>query len=273
MRRAAWPTMMLTVIALLAVLAVLLSTGGNHASATKFIISATPSSQAVVIGGAVQYRIQVISNDGFHGAVDLSTTDLPPGVTASFDVARVVLTKAAPTATLVLTVRTSQTGTPGPIGMAVVGRSGPSTATGSLSLRIDPSGITDVGPPPQTITSPGGITFTISGGATGILAPGVSMPLTLQLQNPNSVSLVVRQISVDVAGTSNPSCSPANFVITQYRGRYPLTVPPGKSRTLTQLGVPEANWPRIGMLNLPTNQDVCKGVTVRLRYSGTGDGS
>ena len=47
-------------------------------------------------------------------------------------------------------------------------------------------------------------------------------------------------------------------------GLLPLTVAPG-SHSLSSLG---ATPPTLKMLNLPTNQDACKGATLTLTYGG-----
>ena len=39
------------------------------------------------------------------------------------------------------------------------------------------------------------------------------------------------------------------------------------TRSLSQLGIGEAQWPEVEMINLPVNQDACKGATFQLDYS------
>ncbi len=38
--------------------------------------------------------------------------------------------------------------------------------------------------------------------------------------------------------------------------------------SLSALGVPQAKWPRIAMLETNTNQDACQGAHLTLTYSG-----
>jgi hypothetical protein len=75
-----------------------------------------------------------------------------------------------------------------------------------------------------------------------------------------------------VTGTSKAACTTSNYSVTQFSGSYPITVPANATRTLSQLGVAQAQRPKVTMLNLPVNQDVCKTAGVTLGLSGTGTG-
>ena len=73
-----------------------------------------------------------------------------------------------------------------------------------------------------------------------------------------------------VTGTSRSGCTAADFTVRQYAGSYPLTVPArAQNASLTSLGVPTSALPTVAMLNKAGNQDVCKGVTVALAYTGS----
>jgi hypothetical protein len=123
--------------------------------------------------------------------------------------------------------------------------------------------------------------FTISGDLSGALAPGVSLPLDLQLTNPNNKPVSVGNLSVSIQEVRRTAtavarglpCSGSDYAVTQYAGPYPLTVPTQSTRSLSQLGVPPAQRPQVSMVNRPVNQDGCKGATVTLSYSGSGQGS
>lgn len=273
-RRAAWPTVGLTLVALLGVLTVLLVTGTSTSRPTRFVLSATPASQSVSSGGTAQFRIDVTASGSFQGRVTLSTTALPDGVTATFSTNSVTLTKLEPTASVTLTISTGSGIAAGPVGVGLVGRSGRNTETSALTLQINPTGITDAGPPPSPMTGTGGLGFAVTGDpGTGVLAPGASIPLDLRVTNPNRQRLEISRLEVTVVSTSKPGCRASNFAIVQYAGHYPLSVPAGVSRSLAELAVPAGQWPQLRMLDLPSNQDACKGVTLNLRYLGTGSGS
>jgi hypothetical protein len=124
-------------------------------------------------------------------------------------------------------------------------------------------------PAPSVQVEFDGLDFTISGGVSG-LRPGVTAPIRLTLTNPNDVSIYVTQLSVTVAPDSTPAgCHTAdNIRLTQSNASAtdPIVVPAGGAVNLTT--APRA--PQITLLNLPNvNQDVCKGKTFTLTYSGS----
>jgi hypothetical protein len=158
------------------------------------------------------------------------------------------------------------------------------TADGSYTLNLvgsgpNPSGSTQYAyASVQLVISTTGKPFTISGTLSG-LAPGRSLPLDLTLSNPNKKSLSVTNLTVTVQSVArttdaiahNRPCTSADYAVTQYSGPYPLTVPGSGSASLSTLGVASA-WPKLAMLNTITNQDGCKGATLTLVYSGSGQG-
>jgi len=115
--------------------------------------------------------------------------------------------------------------------------------------------------------------FTISGDAGKLLAPGLTSPINVAISNTFKRDLTVAGLAVSLVGTSNPLCDTSNFVLTQYSGPATLLVPSHTKRSLSQLGVPRSQWPSVKMLDLSTNQDDCKGVTLNLTYTGSGSGT
>jgi len=65
----------------------------------------------------------------------------------------------------------------------------------------------------------------------------------------------------------------ADYAVTQYSGPYPLAVPAHGNATLSSLGVASGKFPQVQMIDTATNQDGCKGATLTLAYSGSGQGS
>lgn len=122
--------------------------------------------------------------------------------------------------------------------------------------------------------NPGHQPFSISGDVSGALAPGSpSSPLNLVLRNPNNQPLSIGSLTVTVAGTSaGPACDASNFGVAQYRGAYPLSLGAGQTVSLTQLGVTASALPHVSMIDLPSNQDACRHVTIYLSYTGSGTG-
>lgn len=129
-----------------------------------------------------------------------------------------------------------------------------------------------------------GKSFAISGSVSG-LAPGLTKPLELSLTNPNKKSISVTNLSVTLQGVTKAVgapdglCDLSDYAVVQYSGPYPLIMPSSSTpKTLTDLGVPQAQWPKIQFINkpgpsAPNNQDGCKGATLSLSYSGSAQGN
>lgn len=222
-------------------------------------VAALPTSRVVVKGGpaglTAGYPL-TITRFFTTGTATLSfPSPLPSGVSGTFTPATVAST--ASSSTLNLTVSTAAVGRYTiPIRVVVGSFTGSSSVTLVVEQQGDP--------------------FQISGpvGTLQQLAPDVSLPLDLVLTNPNPVPINVSALTVTVGGTSNEAaCSGLqNYEAVQFSGAYPLVLPANSSRSLEDLGVPQGQWPKVRMKNLPVNQDGCKGVTVNLQYSGTANG-
>ena len=70
-------------------------------------------------------------------------------------------------------------------------------------------------------------------------------------------------------GVPDPGCPAAtNLLVTRSLGAT-LAVPAHSTKSLSDMGVPQVQWPVLTMPDLPTNQDACKGAVFTLLYSGT----
>lgn len=122
----------------------------------------------------------------------------------------------------------------------------------------------------RVAASTSGLPFTISGGYGGLLYPGKTGALALRVSNPNGVPILVTSLTVTVQpGSSNAGCDgPSNLSVAQSNvsAANPLTVPANGSVTLPSGAV---SAPQVTMLNLPTNQDACKGAVYTFAYSGS----
>lgn len=111
--------------------------------------------------------------------------------------------------------------------------------------------------------------FDIAGDVEG-LAPGITKPIVLTLRNPDAAPIYVTAVDVDLADESTPPGCPTepNIVLDQPSGitaSSPVVVP--GHGTVVLRHHPEA--PQISFLNRPWNQDVCKGKSFELTYSGS----
>ncbi len=115
--------------------------------------------------------------------------------------------------------------------------------------------------------------FKISGTLARPLRPGTTEVLNLKLRNPHKwalrVKVVTVAITVDKAHERAGCARITHFRQTGIPKRFfPVRIPAKSTRTLRQLGIRVA--PTVTMLNLPFNQDVCKGARISFRYVGIG---
>jgi len=119
-------------------------------------------------------------------------------------------------------------------------------------------------------------TFTIKGGLSRPISPGELAALDLTLDNTNDLDLVIDRITVTVVGIDAPQadadhpCSEADFEVRPFSGGVVLRLAGNTTDNLSGLDLPEENWPAVGMINRPVNQDGCKGASVTLRYEASG---
>lgn len=115
-----------------------------------------------------------------------------------------------------------------------------------------------------------GLPFQITGSVSGMVL-GVWKPIAVTLTNSNPVLIYVSALNVAIAANSTPiGClSAANVQLQQSNVSTSLTVAvPANGSVVLPAGMVTA--PRIRLIDLPTvNQDVCKGKSFALTYSGT----
>jgi hypothetical protein len=119
----------------------------------------------------------------------------------------------------------------------------------------------------------GAASFTIAGTPLpgSLLYPGgPAVAINLVFTNPNASPITIQSASVNVTGTSAADCAAANFTVAQQLAATP-TVPASSTKSLQDLGVPQANWPQLQMSG-SANQNSCQNATVNLGYSGTATG-
>ncbi|MFW0771799.1 hypothetical protein ACLRGI_01350 [Paenarthrobacter nitroguajacolicus] len=254
------------VVALVPMVTLAASTGQGNALANVgkvskgITVTLSPSSRTVDQGQSASYSVSASSIGGFTGQVTFAVVGLPTGAAAQWQPSSVLLSSGS-TAQATLTVTTS-----------------PATPAGRSDFTLKAtSGTTQASVQAQLHVLEVKRNFAVSGSVDGMLAPGVSRALDLQISNPGNKSIAVTNLSVAIsqvvrtptAVAANLPCTTADYKLIQYSGQYPLTVVPG-TRSLSALGDSEALWPRIQMLDTAQLQDGCKGATLKLTYSGTG---
>jgi hypothetical protein len=121
---------------------------------------------------------------------------------------------------------------------------------------------------------PPGASFGITATIPTSLWPGTSQRVDLKLSNPLAYDLRVDRVDLAVTGATldgspNPACGTANFTTTSFFG--PLNLAANTTKTLSQLGVPQSQWPTLSMLETNANQNACQRSVVVLAYTGTGE--
>jgi hypothetical protein len=118
--------------------------------------------------------------------------------------------------------------------------------------------------------------FAIAGDLEEPVAPGLLVPIDVVLTNSHPDALRVTALAVTVTGVYAPHatatlpCSVQDFVVDQVNEGFAVQVSGNESRSLSELGVPREEWPRVGMVDADENQDGCKNATLELGYTATG---
>lgn len=218
-----------------------------------YAITMSPPSVIVDTGGTAVYQVS-LKRWLLPGPITLQLTGLPRNVTGT-----ITPSPLGRGLNATVTVRVGAAAAPGSYRLTVIGRSRYIWTSASAYLVIAAHTTAD---------------FPISGATDLPVTPGgPSGAIDLALTNPNSSAMAVSDLAVAVEGTNTTGCGPENYTVVAYSGPASLSVPANTTKTLSQLGVPRAQWPQLQMINLPVNQDVCKGAMVQLHYSGLGNGS
>jgi hypothetical protein len=145
----------------------------------------------------------------------------------------------------------------------------PGPASSYSWRRVEPASTPQASPAPQAVDPK---PFSIElGGELDDLFPGYpAEQLPVLVVNPNPVAIEVTNLTVALAGAP-PGCPAENFELTPSSASpaAPLIVPAGASTSLPTAAV---SAPAISMLNLPVNQDACRGSQVPLVFAGEARG-
>lgn len=111
--------------------------------------------------------------------------------------------------------------------------------------------------------------FTISGNTPNPFAPGVTQSVNLSIANTFAFTIQVTSVTITIdPATSKPACAGSTNLVVSQSLSVPVNVPASTTKTLQDLGVPTASWPKFTMPNLSTNQDACKGASFTIHYTG-----
>lgn len=226
-------------------------------------VNATPTTIVLTAGESGTYDV-TLSRGSERGLVAFTVADLPPAATASFSPAS---TAGDTTKLTITTDGDDRDGTVTPAGTydVVLRATGSNAVAGTLvRLKVQK----------QAIASLGDV-VRVSGTLETVLRPGASAAIDATLANPSKNAVRINAVSVTLSGLAAPNvtaarpCTLADFDIVGYTGPA-FTLTPGETRSLSQLGVPAAQWPKVTMRNTSVNQDGCQRATVTWTYNVEG---
>ncbi len=151
---------------------------------------------------------------------------------------------------------------PGPVISYSWQRVEPETRDGGVDRNDEVGPSVEVDPKPFSVEL---------GGQLEELHPGdPAQELPVLITNPNAVPIEVTSLAVAIAGEP-PECGAENFSLSpsSASAATPITVPANDSVSLPTATVAA---PTIAMLNLPVNQDSCRGVDIPLAFAGEAGG-
>jgi hypothetical protein len=221
-----------------------------------FTLAASPASTAITAGSTARYRL-ALRRRHFPWAVRFEIArPLPKGVLVSFKPRR---TRGRGST---LTISTRTWTVPHVYRLVLVARHGRLKRRLTLTLRVTSA----------TARTP---RLEIAGNASAPLQPGVPEPIDLQITNTNPATVSVTGVTASLQTVRAPHataalpCTLADFVLRQYQGPLPLSIPASATRSLAQLGIDAALWPHVTIVDRATNQDGCQDATVTFAFGGT----
>jgi len=154
-------------------------------------------------------------------------------------------------------------------GIAIAPTFTANSAAGSYTITAGAAGIATS----TSFTLVNTADFTVSGDLSSPFYPGGSQPMDLVITNPNPSPITISAGAIDIGIVTNNAGCPAspNFAVTQGLAA-DITVPGGTTKSLSDLSIPTADWPVISMVETHTNQDACKGASLRFTFTGSAFG-
>jgi hypothetical protein len=253
--------------------------GASRSSAPVLSIKPTRGSATVVAGAAAKYTLKIKPG---NKRIKLTATGMPSGTRVAFKT-KLSKTKTR-AATSTVTVTTAATTPGGAYTIRLKGKAG--TASGRATLRLTVTTPTSAAPPapaaptaPTTEPPPSARVFVAAGAVATPLAPGVPQKLDLSIQNLTAVDMTLQGLTVKFQSIQAPQatpstpCTAADFSFSQMSGAAAITIPPGSSRKLSELGFAPNALPAVEMLDRTSNQDGCQNAFLSIDVEGTASGA
>lgn len=220
--------------------------------AADFSLSASPATVSVARSGTATSTITVSPLNGFTGAVALSASGLPAGVTASFSAV-----SAVGTSTLTLTASSTAVATTSPASVTVTGTSGALTHTAAIAVSV---------------TAPLVADFSLSSSAATLsVTPGGSAIATITVNPLNgftgSVALSASGLPAGVTASFSPASTTGTSTLTlnastgalAATGAITITGTSGTLSHTASIGVTVTAPPDFSLAATPVNVTVARG--------------
>ena len=115
------------------------------------------------------------------------------------------------------------------------------------------------------------LAFTMRAAASAPLLPGGDpVPVDIAFANPNAAPIAITDAVVEVAGAEPGACAAAIRVVSGLTA-HPV-IAAAATQSLSQLGVPQAEWPHLAMLDDGVDQSACAGAAITLALTGSATG-
>jgi uncharacterized membrane protein len=199
-------------------------------SVSAFFINVFPSSLALTPGQNAFSTVQVFGENNFVGTVNLSTLNVPGGVSASVSPSTVTLVAGSQSAFSTLTVQVGATATPGTSVLFVIGNSTTSFAAAGVELQISDYSLS-LGNPDVTVPVTGSVASTlylsslngfmgpvsisVSGVPAGVIVTPTPNFLFLSAGNTASATLNIGATSTALAGNYDLTVTASSGTLTR----------------------------------------------------------
>jgi uncharacterized membrane protein len=181
-------------------------------AASDFGLTASPSSQTVIVGGGASFNATVTAQNCFTAGVSLSVNGLPSGASASF-----APTTVTGSGSSTMSVNTSSTTAAGNYALTITASGGGTTHTAAVTLAVTDFSLSESSSS-VTVLAGGCSGDTVSVSAVNGFNGGVSFSLS---GLPTGTSVTFNPASVAGSGASTASvCATASTAA----GTYPLTL-------------------------------------------------
>ena len=211
-----------------------------------FTISASPSSQTVMVGGNTTYTTTVGALSGFSGSVGLTVSGLPTGATASFSPTSVIGSGGS-----TLSVFTSSSTPAGSYTLTITGTSGGLVHSTTVTLNVTDFTIS-ASPSSQAVTVGSNTTYTTTVGALNGFSGSVGLTIS---GLPTGATASFSPTSVTGSGNSTLSVSASSSTPA---GSYTLTIT-GTSGGLVHSTTVTLNVTDFTISATPSSQTVMAG--------------